>query len=252
MSKIDLNTTALQALLAKAEALPDANAGYTEGQQAAYDAFWDEYQSQGLIYSAQYMFAFGGWNDNTFKPKYSLTLITNASNMFNTTHISDLKAALLKQGVVFDFAKCTAATNAFAYSQLTVLPEINLSGVTNFNQVFIASDKLHTIEKLIINSSKSPTFNVAFNSCFALENIVMEGLIGANGLNFQWSTKLSHDSIVSIIGCLSTATSGLSITFSLAAVNAAFETASGAADGSTSEAWLNLIATRSNWTISLV
>lgn len=252
MSKIDLNTTALQELLKKAEALPDASAGYEEGQQAAYDAFWDEYQSKGVIYSAQYMFAFGGWNDTTFKPKYSLTTLTNASNMFNTTYITDLKAALQRQGVTFDFSKCTAATGAFAYSRLTVLPEINLSGVANFNQVFYASTALKTIEKLIIRSSASPIFNVAFQRCDSLEHIIMEGLIGNNGLNFQWSTKLSRDSLESIISCLATSTSGLSITFSLAAVNTAFETASGAADGSTSEAWLNLIATRSNWTISLV
>ena len=36
------------------------------------------------------------------------------------------------------------------------------------------------------------------------------------------------------------------------AVNIAFETSAGAGDGSTSAEWLALVATKTNWTISLV
>jgi hypothetical protein len=42
------------------------------------------------------------------------------------------------------------------------------------------------------------------------------------------------------------------VTFSLVAINTAFETASGVADGSASQEWLELSNTKSNWTISLV
>ena len=69
-------------------------------------------------------------------------------------------------------------------------------------------------------------------------------------VNMQWS-PLSKDSIISIINALSTATSDLPITLSITAVNNAFETSPGAADGSTSEEWTALIATKPNWTISL-
>lgn len=64
--------------------------------------------------------------------------------------------------------------------------------------------------------------------------------------------KLSKPSITSIINCLSTTTSGLTVTLSKTAVNNAFETSEGVADGSTSQEWLNLVATKTNWTISLV
>jgi hypothetical protein len=84
-----------------------------------------------------------------------------------------------------------------------------------------------------------------------LENIRVRGRI-VKSTNFQWSTKLSKDSIISIINALSTTTSGLSITLSKVAVNKAFETSEGANDGSTSAEWLNLIATRPNVSFNLV
>jgi hypothetical protein len=79
----------------------------------------------------------------------------------------------------------------------------------------------------------------------------MSGVIGKD-VSFGNSDKLTHDSIASIINTLSATTAGQSVTFSVTAVNNAFETSSGAADGSTSAEWNALVATKSNWTISLV
>ena len=91
-----------------------------------------------------------------------------------------------------------------------------------------------------------------FTNCFQLQNLTIEGIIGQNGFNVQWSTKLSKASITSIINALSETTSGLTVTLSKTAVNNAFETSAGAADGSTSEEWTTLEGTKTNWTISLV
>ena len=89
---------------------------------------------------------------------------------------------------------------------------------------------------------------------FASENIsFVEGsVIGKNGFDVQYSTSLTRQSIENIIAALSTTTSGLTVTISKAAVNTAFETATDAADGASSQAWNDLIATRANWTISLI
>jgi hypothetical protein len=91
-----------------------------------------------------------------------------------------------------------------------------------------------------------------FESLYGLKEVRFNGTIGQNGLNFQWSTKLSKASIESVITALSPNTSGLSVTLSKTAVNAAFETSVGAKDGSASAEWATLIATKQNWTINLV
>lgn len=230
--------------------------GVEQGKQAQYDEFWDGYQLANngisLVYSANYMFAHAGWNDETFKPKHSMLRINNANNMFNTSAVSDLKAALDRQGVVFDFSRVASFAGAFSYSKFTVVPEINATSGATLNNMFYNSKSLHTIDKLILNDNGSQEFNNLFYQCESLENITIEGTIGQNGFNVQWSTKLSKASITSIINALSSTTSGLTVTLSKTAVNSAFETSSGAGDGSTSAEWTALIGTKTNWTISLV
>ena len=93
--------------------------------------------------------------------------------------------------------------------------------------------------------------SATFYNCTSLENIYFEGTIRDGGLNLSSSTKLSKASWENIVGSLASWVSS-SITGSLASVNTAFETSAGAGDGSTSEEWLNLIATKPNWTINLV
>lgn len=183
--------------------------GIAEGKKSQYDEFWDAYQRgiNGIsqIYSGSYMFANAGWNDDTFKPKYSMPYLNNASNMFNTCDITDLSAALARQGVVFDFSKCVSVSGAFAYSRLTKIPEISTVGANQYsglNSIFNYSRSLHTIEKLILKDDGSQRFSSSFDYCESLANIIIEGVIGQNGFNVQWSTKLSHDSLMSIINAL--------------------------------------------------
>jgi hypothetical protein len=58
--------------------------------------------------------------------------------------------------------------------------------------------------------------------------------------------------LTNIVNALSTTTTGLFVTLRKDAVNKAFETSEGAMDGSTSDEWLALAATKANWTISLI
>ena len=77
--------------------------------------------------------------------------------------------------------------------------------------------------------------------CIELRNITFSGTIGKD-IDFQKSTKLTKASIESIINALSSTASGVTVTFSQIAVNNAFST----------DEWNALIATKPNWTISLV
>ena len=226
------------------------NYGIEEGKQAEYDRFWNLYQPNGNNPTG-YSGAFSGnrWTNETFTPKYDI-VPDGAQNMFWNSSITDIVAACERQGIKLDFSQNSTGGwgNTFSYAKSTRLGEISAKGA-QLSATF-SNASVQTIEKLIV--SETTSYGSAFNGCSKLKNITFEGVIGKSGLNLQHSTLLSKTSIQSVINALSTTTSELSITLSLTAVKNAFETSSGVADGNTSTEWLNLIATKSNWTINLV
>lgn len=192
------------------------------GMQTEYDRFWDNFQDNGNRDHYYWAFSYYNFTDETYNPKYPIicgTTNTSGRNLFyESDGITDTKVPIYFHGTA--------------------------------NQSFYNAHKMKTIRELIL--AESASLDRAFSGCESLETLIVKGTIGRNGFNVQWSTKLSHDSIVSIINALSTTTSGLTVTLSKTAVNNAFETSEGAGDGSTSQEWLDLKATKSNWTITLV
>lgn len=216
--------------------------GETIGRKSQYDEFWDGFMDKGNRTQLQYAFAF--WSDDIFYPKYDL-IVTNGVGVFSTCKIVNLKQRLIDCGVVLDTSGTTNFSQMFAYStNLTYAPEIDARSATTMSNLYTNNQRMVEVEKIILSDSGNTTFADAFRQCYALESITIEGVIG-NGINLQWSTKLSKASITSIINALSTTTSGLTATFSKTAVETAF-------GSTTSQEWLDLIATKSNWNISLV
>ena len=123
-----------------------------------------------------------------------------------------------------------------------------MSNARAANYAFYYTLKLKTIDALIVN--ENCVWSNTFHSASSLANITIEGIIGQD-INFQWS-PLSAASLNSIITHLSDTAENKTVTLNLSAVNTAFETSLGAADGSTSSEWLALTATKPNWTFSLV
>lgn len=194
---------------------------FESGKKAERKHYWSVLQNNGEGANYRYAFCYSRYDDTTYNPQFDIRC-TNAESsaqyMFYDSPITDTKVAI--------YAPTTNIAYCFQRSAVKIIREITVY--------------------------ESTTFNNAFQQCNNLEQLTMKGVIGQNGFNVQWSTKLSHDSIVSIINALSTTTSGLTVTLSKIAVNNAFETSEGAGDGSTSKEWLDLIATKSNWTISLI
>lgn len=215
--------------------------GLEEGRKSEYDRFWDAYQNNGSRVNYFFGFAGDGWNNTTFKPKHDIKP-TQAYAMFRQSKYSgDLAALLEGQGVVLDFSNCTESDFLFHTSAFTRIGVVDLSKTNSLNYTF-QNSKIATIDKLIIKSGGNQNFTYVFHSCADLVNLDIEGVIGRNGCDLQWSTKLSKASITSVINALSSTTSGLTVTLSKTAKEAAF----------TAEEWATLIATKSNWTISLV
>lgn len=198
--------------------------GIEQGKQSEYDAFWDNYQDYGnrTEYSI-YKGAFGGsvWTDALFKPKYPFKP-TNAQMMFRATGITDLT----RDDIALDFSNCDNMNTTFAYLTHSIkLPLIDMSSATNCVSCF--SDYKDAALSLI-SSEKTVFANNSFSSNSRLTNLTIYGVIGKNGFNVQWSTKLTHESLMSIINALqdkSGDTTGTTWTLTLGSENIAKLTA---------------------------
>ena len=231
------------------------NEGVEAGRQAEHDAFWDAYQDKGERTNYTGAFRGSGWNDKTFTPKYNI-IANSGYNMFNGCKISDLKMILDERGLMLDTSKATNLGGLFALDSgidyvLIRLPEISAVSSPSLNYAFQRRCGLVSIDKLILSNELAHTFTSTFLMTSALTNLTIEGTIGQNGLNLSWS-PLNKASLISIVNALSDTTTGLTVTLRLSAVNTAFETVEGLADGSTSDEWTALAATKSNWTINLI
>jgi hypothetical protein len=220
---------------------------FEAGKKSEYDAFWDALQDYGKRTDYSGFFRGGARNiADWFKPKYDI--IPTSLYMFthsNWTGLHDVDFVELfdSAGVKFDTSKCTDFQYAFGCGKRFGV--IDTSSASRFDlQVFHYNDWLTTIDELIVHENLA-FGTLTFQSCTALTHMIVRGTIGQNGFDVHWSTKLNRDSIESIVNALSTTTTGLSITLSSTAVTNAF----GSIDNTE---WTNLVATKPNWTISLV
>ena len=188
---------------------------FDAGKKSEYDAFWDAYQSNGTRTDYYNAFAGKGWTQTNFKPKY-IVRPSEARNMFYQSPLTDLTLTHK-----LDFSEVTALSDFIARSSVTKVPAINLSKVSDTLYVFENAFELVTVENLIFPTSPF-TVNISgmFYRCNALENITITGTIQNTGFDLHWSTKLTIESVTSILTALSKDSSvaaGKSITFPTAA-----------------------------------
>lgn len=139
-------------------------------------------------------------------PNIDTSLNTAFGSMFDNckklTSISQLNTSL-GTGFSYMFRKCAL---------LTQIPEIDTSNGTGFSAMFDGCTALKTIPKLnITKATSSSAFSNMFRNCSSLENITFEGTINSN-ISFAQSTKLTHDSLMSIINALGATTSTKTLT----------------------------------------
>ncbi len=223
--------------------------GIEQGKQAEYDAFWDAYQENGE--RTDYTYGFSSWRTGCFYPKYDINIVGSAYNAFYGWKGGkiDLAARLEECGVRLDTSRATSFQYAFYCSgteAITRVPKIDTTGADKLDSTFCSSPTLITIDELVLREDGSQTFSTLFDWSQNLTNLKVSGTIGTSGFKLDTNAKLSKESIISVVNALSSTVTGQAQTFSRTAVNNAFE------GGSTGTEWLNLIATKPNWTISLV
>ena len=207
------------------------DAGIEAGKKAERDAFWEVFQRGGARTNYSGAFSRGSFNYDNLYPKYDIAPTGDTPQLFYDWSYGNCKGSLKQRleecGVRLDTSKCTTLFNAFAYTSMTEIPTIDLSGITASNGthgIFSNGwDNLITIEKIIVTETTLFNNNI-FQYDRGLINVIFEGVIGQNGLSLQWSTKLSHESLMSILNCLqdkSNDTSGTEWVVTLGADNIA-------------------------------
>lgn len=208
--------------------------------EAGKDAFWDAFQSYGN--RLQYQYAFMEWDSDYIHPKYKVAPKNgHMAQMFTRSNVKKIEKEY------FDFSNVPVASYAsnglyYTFQFCSKLEEIEVDLPGDYlNGTFHGCTKLHTIAKLSVKETTIFTAN-PFAECSALEEIRFEGVIGKS-LDIHWSTKLSFESLVSIVGALSKTVTGQTITLPT--------TARQTYDNATiSGAWDNLISQYPNWTFA--
>ena len=225
---------------------------FDAGKKAEYDAFWDAVQDHGKRKNYNFAFSASMYTQETFKRRHPIKPSSIVNGFAYWGQSGYPKSLIDLRAIDLDLSECTMLFNIFFDNrQVSAVGVLDCRLATNYQSLFNGALNLEIVEKLMLENTGAMSFSNTFQKCPLLRTINIEGVIGKD-IDFQSSTLLSHDSIVSVINALSATATGRTATFSKTAVQNAFETSEGAADGSTSEEWLNLIATKPNWTISLV
>lgn len=181
---------------------------FEAGKQAEYDAFWDLFQQNGT--RTGYGYAFVSWLPDFFRPKYELrprngVYMFREFNYYSHTTPIDFVSLLEETGAVLDFSACTSWTQMFFFAKITHLGTLDMRAYTSGYQIFNGMSNLVTIDKLILNGDVAYDFSDSFTTCRNLENLTIEGTVGApkyDRFKLNECTKLSHDSLMSIINSL--------------------------------------------------
>lgn len=141
--------------------------GIEEGKQAEQDRFWDVYQKSGQPMTLTQLFAYDAWTDAIYKPKY--TLRSSATSISYTYYSS-----LITDTIVDIDATDKTLVDTFSYA-----------------------GQLVTVRKLIV--SENTKYTTPFRGTGRLVNLTIEGVIGQDGFDVSPCTKLTHDSLMSIL-----------------------------------------------------
>lgn len=179
--------------------------------------------------------------------------ITAAANEVETDRIN----TTVEELEIRSDAKIQRATSMISYNNFHIdlvlrklTLHLDLSQVTSIDGFVKNLRALESIEGDPLDFSSAIYGGTSFaTSTPVLKEIRFTGVI-IQSMELT-STVLSKDSIVSMMICLSAEVIGKTLTLSKEAVDKAFETSPGAADGSDSAEWQNLVASKPNWTISL-
>lgn len=177
--------------------------GYADGQQAEYDAFWDAYQQNGNRTDYFRAFAGTGWAKQkakyVVKPGAEWQYAHDLFSHFAYDVTDESQYIDLDDFCELDLSQATTANSMFAESRFRTVT------VDFYNLIQASSCFLNSrIKNLYIRlSEKCTTAYQMFTGMTATENIIFtEDSVLNYNFDFRQSTKLTHESLMSIINAL--------------------------------------------------
>ena len=141
---------------------------YDKGRQSGNKEVWGALQNYGNPHTYYYAFCYDRLDDSSYNPQYDIVCA-------NTN---------------------TAAMSIFYSNKSITDTKVPIYVYKNAQAIFCDAANLKRIALLI--PTQDTTWNNAFSGAYALEDITMGGTIGQN-ISFSACTKLTHDSLMSII-----------------------------------------------------
>lgn len=228
--------------------------GLERGKQAEREEFWNDFFSQAVEGYCIGLFSGSGWNAETFSrliypnKKITPTGTTGSERMFYMFNRNKAVTSTPNPPIDMtefcnhvDFSQVTALNWTFQNARIKNVT-VDASMCKSLNATF-NMDNGGSIDYITLKVTEVTTsFALCFAYAYDLKNITFtdDSVIVAS-INFQHS-PLTKASIESVVAALSPTVTGQTVTFKKTAKEAAFA----------QEEWEALIATKSNWTFSLV
>ena len=186
---------------------------YTQGEKEKLEAFWDSVFMPNGAAQINYDYAFSGyiWTHlwGTIPKEYVITPKSKSGVGFRgaflySSIINPFKTSVYPNGkVTLDTSHVTHFTNSFSSSWARSIPIIDATSDTSgLYRCFSGAINVKSIDKIILRDDGTNTFVNTFQYCNSLEDITIQGVIGQKGFNVSSCTKLTHDSLLSIINAL--------------------------------------------------
>lgn len=191
--------TEIEDVITSGELSEKIDAVYEAGQAQGEREMWDYI----LDYGAKYDFnkAFSQTGFEYIRPPYKIIPTYNYS--LNQTFVEAKKLKKV-EAAYFDFSKKQRGGSSqtglyWTFATCPALEEVEDIGLQpdySLSSTFVWCGKLKKIA--MVRVDENTLYDDPFNGCGNLEDIRFEGVIGQNGLNFRWNTKLTYDSCHSI------------------------------------------------------
>lgn len=204
---------------------------YEAGKKSEYDAFWNAHTENGNRKS--YYYAFFAWKASMFYPKDDIVFTNQSSsscfynlNQYGSSYCDydfDFSTRLEECNVILDTSQATNLGYLFSNVCSLSVPAMDARNCTSFVSMF-SSSYIETIGEIWLsdtNASQNFTNMFSGSNNERLKNITFKGVIASN-IDFKTCSKLTHDSLMSIVNALkdySDDTSGTTHTITLGATN---------------------------------
>jgi hypothetical protein len=193
------------------------------GMQAEWNRFWDAYQHNGERTHYAYAFAGIGWDkDNLLPPKYPISVASGtyaARGMFQQFKVDASvgdRYDFTEMSKLIDASQITYANEMFADAQVENVT-LDLSKCRVATSMFNIANAGGDVDKLYLKVTEALNVTVSmFAYCTNLKTFrFIEGSVLATSISFANSSKLSDESVDSIINALKDLTGATSKTLTV-------------------------------------